>query len=321
MALLVQALSPVSALADAPPDGSAAPAPQAPAPTDSGKEAPHSEEAKKVTPPDSLDWDPRWPEVKTYEYVLTGLYALTVVGAQLIPAGPRWTSSNPVDDAARKALLATDYEDQERAKDFSDLGVVLLINQHMIDNLFVTWWARHHPKTAWQISVIDAETLTFAVAVQATVAGIAGRKRPYVSALCDDPAHADRGYCNTSNEYRSFFSGHTTAAFTLAGLTCMHHAQLGIYGNPIADAFGCGAAMATATGVGLLRIVSDQHDLTDVLVGAVWGTTAGVGLPWLMHYRGGAKVEEKKPDEHAAIEAPPPAVMVTPTGAYVTGAF
>ena len=63
------------------------------------------------------------------------------------------------------ALRPDDFENQERAKDFSDLGLVLLVNQVLVDNLFVTWWSRKNPKVAWQLSVIDAEALAFAIAV------------------------------------------------------------------------------------------------------------------------------------------------------------
>ncbi|MFO0616337.1 MAG: phosphatase PAP2 family protein [Polyangiaceae bacterium] len=315
--VLINGIVPSSALAD--PQVDTAPS----APTEKATAAPTPLATKSAAEkkPDSLDWDPRWPEVKPYEYILTGVFALAAIGGQAIPGGPRWTGHNAFDDAGREALLLPDFEDQERAKDFSDVGLVILVNQALIDNLFVTWWARDHPKTAWQLSVIDTETLAFSIGVDALVAGATGRERPYVEALCDQEDHKNRGYCDGSNRYRSFFSGHSTAAFTLAGLTCIHHAELGIYGHPVADAFACGGAMATATGVALLRVASDQHDLSDVLVGAVWGTATGVTLPWLLHYRGGAKVEEKKPDPHAAVEAPPPGVVVTPSGAYVMGAF
>lgn len=294
------------------------PAPAKPA----SSPAPALAKQEDLEDPDEFEWDPTWPEVKPYEYVLTGVFALTAIVSQAIPGAERWDADNAFDDAARDALRPDDFEDQERAKDFSDLGLVLLVNQVLVDNLFVSWWGRKNPKIAWQLSVIDAEALAFAIAVDGVIAGATGRERPYVSALCGDDDHKDRGYCTGNNRYRSFFSGHATAAFTLAGLTCMHHAQLGIYGSPVADAFGCGGAMATATTVALLRVVGDQHTMSDVLVGAAWGTAVGVTMPWLLHYRRGAKVDEKKTtDKNAAIPAPAPMVMVSPGGAYLTGAF
>jgi len=37
-----------------------------------------------------------------------------------------------------------------------------------------------------------------------------------------------------------------------------------------------------------MRMISDDHYLTDTLAGAALGTTVGLGLPYLLHYRGGA---------------------------------
>ena len=45
---------------------------------------------------------------------------------------------------------------------------------------------------------------------------------------------------------------------------------------------------AAAT-TGLLRIMSDQHWVTDVLSGAVVGTAIGMIVPWVLHFQGGAR--------------------------------
>jgi membrane-associated phospholipid phosphatase len=278
--------------------------------------APVKKDAKEPARP--FEWDPKWPKVQTYEYVLTGVYAVTALGAVAIPGAPRWTSTNGLDDAARGALRLPDTEDQQRARDASDVGIALLINQVLVDNLFVAWWARQHPNVAWQLMVIDAETLAFTSSVQSLVAGLAGRQRPYVSAICGLPENADLSDCNGSNRYRSYFSGHTTAAFTLAGLTCIHHAELPLYGHVVADVMGCAGAMATATTVGFMRVLGDQHYLTDVITGAAFGTLAGIGMPWLLHYRGSPKLDATP---KKAGDAPPPMFIATPGGAYLMGAF
>ena len=45
-----------------------------------------------------------------------------------------------------------------------------------------------------------------------------------------------------------------------------------------------GVAATTA----LLRVATDVHYVSDVLVGATIGTTTGLLLPWALHYRYGA---------------------------------
>ena len=61
-----------------------------------------------------------------------------------------------------------------------------------------------------------------------------------------------------------------------------------VYGGGAADGVACAGAFVVAGVTGALRVASDQHYLSDVLVGATVGTLVGLGLPWLLHYRFGA---------------------------------
>jgi membrane-associated phospholipid phosphatase len=115
-------------------------------------------------------------------------------------------------------------------------------------------------------------------------------------------------------------SGHSTASFTLAGLTCIHHAYLPLYGGGAPDALACAGSMAAATTVAMMRVVSDQHYLSDVIIGSAFGALAGVGMPWLLHYRGGGSADQTAPPDskHYKISA---TVMPTPNGIFVMGTF
>jgi membrane-associated phospholipid phosphatase len=53
-----------------------------------------------------------------------------------------------------------------------------------------------------------------------------------------------------------------------------------------------GVAATTA----LLRVATDVHYVSDVLVGGTIGTTTGLLLPWALHYRYGA-TREASPSE------------------------
>jgi membrane-associated phospholipid phosphatase len=66
-----------------------------------------------------------------------------------------------------------------------------------------------------------------------------------------------------------------------------------LFGDPFADAVTCGATLATAGAVGMLRIVAQKHYVTDVLTGAAVGTASGLGIPWLLHYGPLARVTKK----------------------------
>jgi membrane-associated phospholipid phosphatase len=63
--------------------------------------------------------------------------------------------------------------------------------------------------------------------------------------------------------------------------------------------------------------MSDNHYLTDVTVGAAFGTLAGLGLPWLLHYR-----EEAPPDPNAPAKPRVTWQLVPgPTSATLVGSF
>lgn len=68
---------------------------------------------------------------------------------------------------------------------------------------------------------------------------------------------------------RSFFSGHTSTAFTSAGLLCAMKKH-------------CTEALIVASMTGYLRIAAKKHYLTDVIVGAGIGYAAGRYIPTIV---------------------------------------
>lgn len=231
-----------------------------------------------------LNW--KWPTFTGYQLGLSIGQGGLAVASVAIPAQNFWKSTNAFDDAARDALRITDFEGSLYARDASDIGLVLLLNQQLVDTLFVTWWYHDKGSTALQMALIDAQTISFSAGLNSFVAGIVGRERPYSRSICTslDTPDGESSDCLGPNRYRSFFSGHTTAAFTLAALTCVHHINLPLYGGGPAEAIPCVTSMLLASGVGLLRVASDQHYLSDILVGAAFGTVAGFAVPYLFHY-------------------------------------
>lgn len=243
--------------------------------------------AKALTTPSiatQLNW--KWPTFTGYQLGLTIGQGALAVASVAIPGQNFWKSTNGFDDAARDALRIRDLEGSLYARDASDVGLVLLLNQQLVDTLFVTWWYHDKGSTALQMALIDAQTISFSAGLNSFVAGIVGRERPYSRTLCTslDTPDGESSDCLGTNRYRSFFSGHTTAAFTLAALTCVHHINLPLYGGGPAEAIPCVTSMLLASGVGLLRVASDQHYLSDILVGAAFGTAAGFAVPYLFHY-------------------------------------
>lgn len=99
------------------------------------------------------------------------------------------------------------------------------------------------------------------------------RRRPWASVLPRDERDAlDDDEANTA-----FVSGHTTMAFSAVVSTGMVATYRGYSSAP----YIWGVGLPLAAGVGLMRIASDRHFLTDVLGGVLVGTAAGLFFPWV----------------------------------------
>lgn len=101
------------------------------------------------------------------------------------------------------------------------------------------------------------------------------RKRPYMYADGWPSAEYKKG--GEWNE--SFFSGHTTYAFTAASFTSYAFCKMfpdSDYKIPV-----IASSFAFATAVGIMRMTSGCHFATDVLAGAAVGTLSGFLVPFL----------------------------------------
>ncbi|MBK8257948.1 MAG: phosphatase PAP2 family protein [Polyangiaceae bacterium] len=215
---------------------------------------------------------------------------VAVFAALAIPPEPdRWRDMGSFDAEARSVLRIKDDSLRNTARDASDLVLTLMVNQLVVDATLVAWWGHDRPSVARELILMDLEAMAVMGGIQAIVSGVASRWRPYRD-TCVGPEEKQTRDCRDNKEFRSFFSGHTSGAFTVAGLMCIHHAYLPLYGGGTREGLTCAASMAAAATVGMLRVVSDQHFVTDALVGAAVGTLSGLGIPWLLHYRGGADV-------------------------------
>src|SRR5262249_20350757 len=101
-----------------------------------------------------------------------------------------------------------------------------------------------------------------------------GRARP-MAAECDRDPSYDRRCGDTGKLNASNLSGHTALAFTGAGLTCVHHLHLPLYGGGAADVMACVASTIVATSSGVLGVLPDHHYATDVILGAALGLASG----------------------------------------------
>jgi membrane-associated phospholipid phosphatase len=170
-----------------------------------------------------------------------------------------------LDEGVRDELRLSEHRDRELAATASDILVtVTLLDTALVDAL-VAPLLKDRPDLARRASLAHALSLGVSLALGHVIKGSVGRPRPFERA---------RERASTFLRLRgsaSFYSLHTAMAFTSAGFArAMRVAP---------PTLGARRALVLAGTVGLLRIVSDRHYLTDVLVGAVMGLAVGALVP------------------------------------------
>jgi membrane-associated phospholipid phosphatase len=110
-----------------------------------------------------------------------------------------------------------------------------------------------------------------AISTQATTAlkGLFGRSRPYAAAGNARDFELGGGFGTSTR--RSFPSGHTSMAFTLASVVSGETSQRWPHARKVVAPL----VYAAATGVGLARMYNDKHWASDVALGAAIGTLSG----------------------------------------------
>lgn len=133
----------------------------------------------------------------------------------------------------------------------------------------------HDSHEAWRDdATVFAEATALDMAVNDLVRRATHRARPLLYGLpAGDPAYA------TADNYRSFYSVHTSASFAAA----MSWARTYAYRHPNdARKWRAYAAAGIGSGiVGALRIKAGEHFPTDVITGAIAGTVVGLVVPAL----------------------------------------
>ena len=225
-------------------------------------------------------WDESWPRFRTSEVVVTGLAGAGAARNFYLvppPRSPAWRGGILFDKGARNTLLSRSEAGRGRAKDLSNLLAYPLIGYSMLDGPITAGWVGGDKDAAIQLSLINAEVFAVTEVLSLAVSNAFPRSRPE-GAACDPGSQYDP-HC-----VKSFWSGHTANGFAAAALVCAEHGALGLYGGK-ADAAACGTSLAAASAVGVLRIVSNDHHASDVLVGAAVGAATGYLMPNLLHFK------------------------------------
>jgi len=214
---------------------------------------------------------------------------------KLAPSSCRWCGENRLDAGARNLLVWGYGDHAARASDVTAFG---LLPAALAAHQLLAARAAGDAKEGLVDLLIVAEAAALSLDLNQVVKLSAGRQRPFVHhGNWRDPDRRP-----DADDNLSFYSGHSTLAFSLAAAAGTVSDLRGYESAP----WVWGAGMTIAAAVGYLRIAADKHYLTDVLTGAALGTAAGVALPRLLHGR-----------KDSAAGAPAATVTPVPLGVVV----
>ena len=247
--------------------------------------------------PARVEWSDEWPRVKWWE--VAAALALTVGDTEFekyapLPTHADWNSPVLFDSWARSVFRGRTAAIQTFASTSTDImykaGALV---PFLVDDYFGAAALHQNADVAWQLAAIDFQSFGVAGLVSLTAEHAVGRARPYTEScnangqVLDSQGHVLQT-CGTKNDFRSFYSGHATATATTAGLVCVHHQHLPLFGGGFADLAPCLFMIGFSATTGVLRLVYDEHWASDVMIGWADGVLSGYVLPSLMHFGFGA---------------------------------
>jgi hypothetical protein len=190
----------------------------------------------------------------------------------------RWRATNSFDREIRDGLRADSESSREDASTASD--VMLGLSAGLLPLVSIgKMLSEHDCHEAYDMATDAAEAFTLTLLLTTGTKMIAGRERPYVQE-CDGTPPGDAS-CSSSSRKQSFFSGHASTAATGAGLSCSYAIKRKTWGESRMARFApCALGLGAALTTGALRIVSDEHWGSDVIVGLLVGATVGYFDTW-----------------------------------------
>jgi membrane-associated phospholipid phosphatase len=239
-----------------------------------------------------LRWREEWRRFGVAEGVFSGLMTSAALATYLMPEShttPRWRGGIVADDATRAELTLDTHHERELAATASDVLMGgLAAAPVLVDVVLTAWLLEDSPDVALQMLLMDFQAHAVAQGLTGIFKWAVRRERPIARGCRESEARrTDDPTCQGSDEPavapHSFFSGHTSVAFTGAALICVHHTELGLLGEA-GDAAACATGLTFASAVGVLRLMADRHYLSDVVIGAGVGLLSGWLLPYVLHY-------------------------------------
>lgn len=283
-----------------------------------------------ATDPPTVEWSADWPRVRLWEVI--DIVALTVASLEIdtewpTPRTATWRDGILFDEGVRSLLRGRTASAQLAASDLGDaLYPLSVYTPYLIDNYLVALSIHQSFDVALQMTLIDMQSLGIAGVLTLTAEHTIARERPFAHDCGPDGEVRDASgqieeTCGHGDDYKSFYSGHAAAAATMAGLTCVHHQHLPLYGGGFADLAPCLVMIGVAFTTGVTRVVADRHWASDVVFGWGVGGLSGYVLPSVLHYGFGSGRPLGQLSASGISMVPIPQVYPTGGGAAITGFF
>lgn len=219
----------------------------------------------------------RPPSAPQAEWALSSLMSTAVLFGSTLPNNdqlPRWQGGILLDDGIRSAFALEDEGTRNALARTSDVLLFgLALTPVIVDAIALAWLVNGDPELMGEMLLVNLQAHAVAQGLTALLKHAVARERPMTRAC------REGGQGCEEERPESFFSGHASLAFTSAALICHYHAEGGA-----GDAAMCATGMALATGVGLMRILSDRHYASDVVIGAAVGLLSGFLVPRFLNF-------------------------------------
>lgn len=242
---------------------------------------------------DTIEWNPQWRKVGLLEGLSLIPLAAALLAIELAwppPETPRWTGGFLFDGEVRTALAGKTRSTQQTAREIGDMLFMVGSVLPILADVGVTLAVHQKPDIALQILLIDLQSAAIAGLISLTSEHSVGRGRPFVAdcqpdgTVRDDHGRPLINHCSKSYQAKSFYSGHSAATMASAGLTCLTHQRLPLFGGGAGDIAPCAIMVGVSLTTGVTRIVADMHWLSDVVIGWGIGALTGYVLPAAIHY-------------------------------------
>jgi membrane-associated phospholipid phosphatase len=248
----------------------------------------------RAADPDRVEWSETWHRVRlteTLDAVSLGLGSLLIEEAWPAPKRSSWTGGILFDSWARRAFVSDSPSVQNAAAVYSDnMMLASMIAPLVIDNYVVTLGVHQNADVAGQMLMINLQSLALTGFLSLLAEHAVARQRPFVPS-CGTDGHVRNAEgqvllnsCSGPADNQSFYSGHSAITATMAGLTCVHHQHLPLYGGGAADLAPCLLMITASITTGIARLMADKHWASDVVLGWTIGTFSGYVLPSVLHY-------------------------------------